>query len=178
MGLDKNSFEKLFRDFYPSLCSFACKYLEDPAQAEDFAQDVFITLWDKRGEMNTELSIKSYLYTAVKNRCLNHLRQQAVRQRFSESELHKKELPAYFRDSLIEEETHRLIYQAVNELSERCRDIIRLNLEGLKNQEIADLLSISVNTVKTQKAIAYRQLRLKLKPALAILPLVFQHIPF
>lgn len=177
MGLDKYSFDKLFRESYPALCSFAYQYVEDPALSEDLVQEVFVTLWERRGEIDKNLSIRAYLYTAVKNRCLNHMKHQKVRMKFAEVELLTKERHAFFRDSLIEEETHRLVYQAINELPEKCRKIIQMNLEGFKNKEIAEQLNISINTVKTQKVIAYRQLRMKLGPSLCFLPLFLEHIP-
>jgi RNA polymerase sigma-70 factor (ECF subfamily) len=79
---------------------------------------------------------------------------------------------AFFIDQVVEEETHRMIHQAIQELSPKCKEIILLGLEGLKNKEIARELNLSVNTVKTHKLLAYRQLRIKLAQISAIAPLL------
>jgi RNA polymerase sigma-70 factor (ECF subfamily) len=91
------------------------------------------------------------------------------------AELLEKESEIFFEDHVIEEETHRLFYQAIQELPEKCREIIMMSLEGLKNNEIAKELNISINTIKTQKRIAYNQLRIQLKDILAISPLILQY---
>lgn len=67
---------------------------------------------------------------------------------------------------IIEEETFRLLHEEIQELPESAKNIMLLALNGLKNQEIADELDVSVNTVKTQKKIAYSKLKNKLKPSL------------
>ena len=73
----------------------------------------------------------------------------------------------------IQEETIRLIYEAIESLPENCKNIIDLSLKGLKNDAIAETLKISVNTVKTHKKTAYKILRIKLKDILPLAILLF-----
>src|SRR5688572_13840235 len=78
---DKNSFEMLFKKYYPSFCAVAFRYVVDRDIAKDIAQDVFIKLWDKRHEYDEVPSVKTFLYVLVKNACLNHIRNQNIKAR-------------------------------------------------------------------------------------------------
>ena len=165
---DKQGFSKLFDEYYPALCAFANNYLKNHEIAEDLVQEVFVSLWSKKDILKDIFSIKSFLYTLVKNKCINELKHLKIKEKhIVESE---KEEDNFFTDHIIEEETHRLIYNAINELPPKCKEIVLLSLNGIKNHEIAEELDISVNTVKTQKKIAYNQLRIKLQSLLAISP--------
>jgi len=172
---NRNTFEELFNTYYPALCSFAHTYLNDKNLAEDIVQEVFLKMLNSRSELDLVLSIKSFLYTSVKNKCLNQLKHTRVIGKHAEMESSVKESEVYFVDRVIEEETHRLIYNAIDKLPPRCKEIVLLSLNGLKNNDIAKELKVSVNTVKTQKAIAYKQLRIKLKHLFALTPLFLQH---
>ena len=70
---DRPAFERLFREHYRPLCAFAMQYVKDGDRAQDLVQDLFIRLWEERERLNIATSIKSYLFTAVRNRCLNAL---------------------------------------------------------------------------------------------------------
>ncbi|MCK5463030.1 MAG: sigma-70 family RNA polymerase sigma factor, partial [Bacteroidales bacterium] len=74
--LDKRTFEELFRSFFPSLVLFAQKYVPDQDTAKDIVHNVFINLWEKRQQVDTDSPLKSYLFTSVHNRCLNYIRDQ------------------------------------------------------------------------------------------------------
>ncbi len=73
-NLDKTLFEQLFREHFVQLCHFAQGFIYDLDEAKEIVQEVFTNLWLKRDEITTEKSIKSYLYTSVRNRCLNFIR--------------------------------------------------------------------------------------------------------
>ena len=137
-------------------------------------QEVFIALWNNHKNLNRILSIRSFLYASVKNKCLNELKHIKVIDKYAASEMQDKEDVAFFTDNVIEEETHRQIYNAINELPSGCKEIVLLSIKGFKNSEIADRLNVSINTIKSQKNIAYRQLRFKLKYLLALSPAFFQ----
>ncbi len=82
--LDQNSFEKLFRSFFPSLMTFAKKILVDEDDAREVVHQVFISVWEKRQEIDLSQSLKSYLFTSVHNRSLNVIRD---RKKFSSAEV-------------------------------------------------------------------------------------------
>jgi RNA polymerase sigma-70 factor (ECF subfamily) len=162
----KSGFQKLYDLMFPPLYSFASKYLEDKLLLEDYIQESFISFWKKRTDFTNLSSIKSYLYTSVKNNCLNHLKHQDVKRKNQEYIAIKIESEQYYSNALIEEETFNLLYTEIKNLPESTQQIMLLALNGLKNPEIADELGISINTVKTLKKKAYAKLRDKLSPSL------------
>ena len=113
-------------------------------------QDVFLKYHSKRAEFSSELAIKNFLYLAVKNACLNFLRHDLVEKKFAENQeqtaLVQEEVLTY----IIKAETLVLIKQSIDALPEGCRTVLKLAFfEGLKNEQIALELGISINTVKT-----------------------------
>ena len=69
---DQGAFEQVFRMFYMPLCDYAVMILGDQAEAEDVVQDLFTYLWKSRQEVRVQESVKSYLFTSVRFRALNH----------------------------------------------------------------------------------------------------------
>lgn len=153
-------FEQFYKGFFPSLCVFACKYVQDEAVSQDIAQDAFLYCWKNKIDFYSVSSAKSYLFKYVKNRSLNYLRD---RHTGHPEFMAGKEQEVYFRDLVIEAEAFQTLYNAVVALPHQGRRIIDLTLDGYKNREIAEQLGISVNTVKTLKKQAYSVLRFELK---------------
>ncbi len=162
---DPGVFKCLFESFYSSLCLFADKYLNDQEVSQDIVQDAFLYLWNN-ADFGSKNSARSYLYKYVRDRSLNYLRDKKLRQRKGFKEM---ESEVFFRDNVIEEETYQIIYDAIRTLSPQARQVIELSLDGLKNQEIADQLHISINTVKTVKGRAFAALRVELKDNVFVL---------
>jgi RNA polymerase sigma-70 factor (ECF subfamily) len=163
---DITAFKLFFESFYPSLCLFANKYLKDREVSLDIVQDAFLYIWNKNADFQTAGGAKSYLYQYVKNRSLNYIRDQELRKKVEIKDL---ESETFFRDTLIEEETYQIISDAIKTLPPQGQRVIELSLDGLKNQEIADHLKISINTVKTIKLRAFASLRAELKNNIFIL---------
>lgn len=154
---DVKAFERLFRAFYPSLCAVAMRFILERDAAEDIVQEVFIKLWNKREDYQKIPSLKTFLYVAVKNQCFNYIRDKKTIVDYTCPEvLNREEL---FVNSVIEEETYRIIDDAVNALPVQSARIIKLSMDGKQNKEIAELLGISVNTVKTLKYNALSNLK-------------------
>lgn len=169
--LDKPAFESLFRSFFPGLVLFARKYLPDQDTASEIVHNVFLNLWEKRDSIDTSSSLKSYLFTSVHNRCLNFIRDQKKFDR-DETLLQRLDSNEFIdaSDRLEEQELEQRIYDALQALPEKCREVFSLNrFEGLKYSEIAEKLDISVKTVETQMSKALRILREKLIDYLKIL---------
>ncbi len=157
---DQKALKTFFESFYPSACSFAIHFITQNDVAEDLVQNAFLEYWNRRSHFENLDAIRSFIYTSVRNSCLNHLKQKRFRESVHENEF-AQEKASY--ELVIEEETYRLLYEYINKLPERTRQIIKLSLEGAKNNEIADSLGVSVNTVKTLKKNGYRELRENLK---------------
>ncbi len=171
--LDKRSFEELFRSFFPSLILFAQKFVPDQDTAKEIVHNVFLNLWEKREQVDMRSSLKSYLFTSVNNRCLNYIRDQ---KKFEKDETRFQRLDSSeFSDGvdrLEEQELEQRIYDALQSLPEKCREIFMLNrFEGLKYAQIAEKLNISVKTVETQMSKGLKILREKLSDYLGIIVL-------
>ncbi|MDP4185555.1 MAG: RNA polymerase sigma-70 factor [Bacteroidota bacterium] len=162
------STEDLYGEFfeknYHVACLVANRYVNDIELSEDLVQDVFVTLWKKRKMLQETVNLKNYLLTAVRNHSLNVIQRNKVV---------KTSLSLVFDDLTDEnnvldynkEEMAVKILHAINELPPKCKEIFNLAYQqGLSYQEIADELSISKNSVKTQMGIAYRYLKSKLSP--------------
>lgn len=157
---DRDAFKCVFDTYYKSICLFVEKYISDPDQAKDIAQDVFVSIWEKKLLFKNPQAFRSYLYQAAKNRSLNLLEHEAVKKGYREKAiLTHKSSEDFFELNYVENETQRLIHKSLENLSPRAREIILMQLEGLKNEEIAEKLNISVYTVKNHKAVAYRCLK-------------------
>ncbi len=158
------SFEKLFRKYHGSLVMFANKFTSDIKDAQDIVQEVFLVLLDKPGQIHS--SPGSYLFTAVRNRCLNLIRQRnasfkvrdELTRRIAEYEksvfLHEEDP----MKSLLEKDLEEIISTLLDQLPERCRTIFLLSRNDfLKNKEISEKLGISVKAVEKQitKAISF-----------------------
>ena len=144
------AFKELFDEFYQALCVFALTYVKDQVQAADIVQEVFIKYWNRRGDFDNLFKVKSFLYTVVRNDCLNTIRNnKEIREDIS-----LIESDAFFVDNLVEEEAYRIFYNAVEALPLQTREVIQLTLDGLKNAEIAVHMGIAASSVHTLKKLA------------------------
>lgn len=156
---DKEAFERLFQKYYVMLCDYAWSYLNDADETEDAVQDVFVYVWNHRGEIHANGSVKAYLFASVKHRALNILKHRAVER--SHSPLLVEFLEDLGREEYSEEEAFQLkqIRLAIEALPSQCRLVFMKScLEGKKYKEIAEELHISVNTVKSHILKAYRSI--------------------
>lgn len=158
-------FEELFKTNYTRLCNAANKILDDRIAAEDIVQEVFLKLWNKREELNAIQSLNSYLYKATINTALNYL--ESNRRTVRLEIHHEKDRVIAAEDRYQLNELESKINTAVSELPPKCKVIFLLSRhEGLKYQQIADHLDISVKTVENQMGKALKIMRDRLKPYL------------
>ena len=120
-----SAFEALFRQNYPSMCVTAGKLVANREVAEDIVQDVFIRLWEKKAEYDKIPDFRTFLYVAVRNLCYNYLRDKKKTIDFSQIELSDKQLS--FQEQLIQEETYRLISNAIAELPVQSGKIMQIS---------------------------------------------------
>ncbi|MBN1199918.1 MAG: RNA polymerase sigma-70 factor, partial [Bacteroidales bacterium] len=172
---DKTTFEQLFRDEFKGLVLFAIQYVKDYEAAREIVQEAFISLWNQRDRIDPSRKIKSYLSTTVRNRSLNHLRDNKKFDTRLLAQENLYPLASYEQsDRLVEKELQDKIHEAISDLPEKCREIFLLSREEhLKYQAIADRLQISVKTVETQMSKALQHLRSRLREYLVILLLVW-----
>jgi RNA polymerase sigma-70 factor (family 1) len=157
----ESAYQQLFESYYQKLVVFAIKYLGDLEIARDLVQDLFLSLYETRLSISIQTSLRSYLYSAVKNRCLNHLKHRAVREKHTNMIIQSYN----GRDLDMEEkidttELEARIFEIVSKLPGKCRQIfIMSRVDGKRNLEIADALNLSVRTVETQISKAIKTLR-------------------
>ena len=152
------SFDDLFKYNYRPLCLYALHYVQDVDLAEDIVQDSYASLWEKLQEGDHVLNLKSYLYMMVRNRCLDHLRKKG---------LPTESLKPYDTYGIIDDDdaqersqTEARLWTAIDSLPEKCREVfIMSKRDGLKYEEIAEELGLSVNTVRNQISKALKVLK-------------------
>jgi RNA polymerase sigma-70 factor (family 1) len=161
-----DSFEELFRSHYAKLCFFALQFLGDDDEAKDIVQDVFINYWKKRESLAIdEHAVSSFLYSAVKNACLNKLRRLKLEQGYLNEQDADPAEDAVALNLMIRSEVMAEINKIITTLPAGCQQVFRMGyLEGLKNPQIAAELGVSINTVKTQKKRGMQLLKLRLNP--------------
>ncbi|RAV29160.1 sigma-70 family RNA polymerase sigma factor [Sinomicrobium soli] len=155
----RSDIHKVFDKYYSALVLYANRFLPLRNECEDLVQDIFVDLLEKKPVFPDETSLRAYLYKSTRNRCYNHLKHLKVRDKYASHRIQQVEEEASFLQEVMEEEISRQLYQAVESLSGRKREIIMLSLKGLKNSDIALTLGIQLQTVKTIKSSAYRELR-------------------
>ena len=125
---DRKAYSILFDKYFERLFTFAVRVVFREDVANDIVQEIFISLYEKSEILNYDLSLKSYLFNSVRNRCFN-----------------------YLRDRKVEEEVLRKIQEVMLELPEKCREVCRRRFfEGKKFEEIAEELDISESTARVQ----------------------------
>jgi len=169
--LDLRSFEVLFRQYYQMLCSYAFRFVNDTDTAEEIVQDLFYKLWEKRTELQINTSVKSYLYSAVHNRCLKFIEHRKVENKYKNYYLtHESEIDSEPQNASGINELQGIIDLTIDSLPDRCGRIFRLNrFEGLKYHEIADLLNVSVRTIEVRIGKALHLLRYHLREYLPVI---------
>ena len=175
----RENFDSIYVNNFSRLFLFAKEYVLFDEEAENIVQDIFVMLWEKKDILRVDVSLTAYLFTLVKNKCIDFLRHRMVEQMYSENiqqeyneELNVKlfALESFDHNFSSEEQIEILLRNAIDKLPERCRLIfIKSRIEGKKYKEIAEELNLSVNTVEGQISIALKKLREELKDYLPLL---------
>ena len=151
-------FDDLFRYNYRPLCLYALHYLQDVDLSEDIVQESYTALWEKLQEGVQVFNRKSYLYMMVRNRCLDHLRKKGI----PAESLKPYDTYGIIDDDDAQERAHNeaRMWTAIDSLPEKCREVFILSKrDGLKYEEIAEELGLSVNTVRNQISKALKVLK-------------------
>jgi len=173
---DISDFERLFKSHYSQLCSYANLFLNDPDAAEDVVQEVFFKLWKNREKLTINTTIKSYLFRAVRNGCMNVIDHISVREAYKiVNEEDIKDSEKNLINETVVSELEQRIKETIDQLpAERRKIFIMSRFDGLKYREIAEKLNISVKTVENQMYQALRFLREKLVDYLPLILLIFK----
>lgn len=168
---NKEAFTIIYHRYHKQLYILAYTYLKDRIMSEDAIQHVFTKLWEFREDLAVRASLKNYLYTITKNYILNQIRNanSAIQKNYELAQTAE-----LYEDNLLcaieEKELKGILKQALNMLPEQKRKVCLLKMDDkLSNQEIADAMQISINTVKTHYAQAVKMLRVHLQKLLITL---------
>lgn len=165
---DIKAFEKIYNDYYESLVRYAQRFVCDLDNSREIVQDVYVKIWGKRKTLLGEKSLKSYLYRAVRNKCLDYLKHLNVESEYEKmrvTEIQESGYGVFISEDhplngLITEELRNAIQRTIENLPEKCREIFKLSRdEGMKYREISEELNISVKTVETQMYRAIKSLK-------------------
>ncbi|MDR1331088.1 MAG: RNA polymerase sigma-70 factor [Tannerella sp.] len=171
--IGQDEYAKVYAVYFPKLVRFSQTYVMSRCDAENIVQDIFLYLWEHRTALATPGNVNAYLFTMVKNRCIDFLRSRLRESgrnvplpEVQEKELELKlySLQEFDERALSDTEIEAVIRTAIDSLPARCREIFVLSrLEGLRHRAIAERLAISPNTVERQIGIALNKLRTALK---------------
>ncbi|MEO1021077.1 MAG: RNA polymerase sigma-70 factor [Bacteroidota bacterium] len=153
------AFSNFFRAYYPVYVSFACRYVDAKPQACDLVQDAFVTLWERRDELEPEKSLTSFMYTIIRNAALNHIRDYESKY----AQLTETQWVHLNETSAEEDETasnDQLVRDLINQLPIRQKEAFELSrFDGLQHDEIAQIMDVSPRTVNNHIVAALKTLR-------------------
>lgn len=171
-GLNKRDtkvFDFVFTYYYSGLCVFANRYLNDSDEAEDVVQDMFVKLWSNAGNLGINSSLKGFLATTVRNKCLNIIKHRKIEEKYRTLQCATTPEPIEEFPLYTQSELEDVFDGALKKLPPRCRQIFeKSRFEGMNNQSIADELGLSKRTVELQISNALKILREELKPLMPL----------
>lgn len=156
------AYRYLFADFYRALVCYSASYIQNVEDAEDIVQEVFIRQWEAKVTFPNYNTLSTYLYTSVRNASLNWLKHQKVEERHRDFLKLHPETESKIESKILKEELFRQLFQCIEELPQRNREVLKLYLKGCHTDEIAEMLDLSPETVRTHRKNGLRVLRKKM----------------
>ena len=178
-GGDKSEYEKIYHEFYDVLFALGKQYLMNAGEAEEVIQDAFLKLWEIRAELKENSHIRNFLYTLVRNNCLNQLRNKQNAEKlirnynYQELKYNYEALARLSDDYFQFKELKEKIEDAIAALPEDLKLVFKMNrFQDLRYKDIAQQLNISEKTVEARMSKALKILRNDLKDYLPIIYLI------
>lgn len=164
---EATAYEYLYRRYYAALCSYATRLLSPlQEEVEDLVQEVFLSIYEGEHLFVDARELTNYLYKACYNKCITFLRDHRLHadilSAMVETQTEEQDDETIY-SLTIREEMVRQLYIYINELPQEQRRIMMLRIEGHDWNEIAEILGVSINTIKTQRSRSYKFLREHLK---------------
>ncbi len=156
---DQAKLKVVFETYFKAMVNYAMNYIDSLDVGKDIAQETFIRLWEKKIIFSSDSALRAFLYTSVRNNCLNRLKHQKVKDIHAKEFISKLSEEKFNHSCINQNETARYLYISIEQLTERRKEVIKLTLKGYRNQQIAEQLGIKLQTVKTLKSQAYQDLR-------------------
>lgn len=158
---DQHAFKAIFSHFYIPLFQFAVSIVKHHEPAEEIVEDVFIRIWDNRERIQAISNLRSYLYVAVRHRCLNHVARRGASDSYELDQLDVvcAELVPSPEDLMVASELLQRVNRAIQELPPKCRIVYKLVKEdGLTYREAGEILNVSPRTIENHIAIAVKKI--------------------
>jgi RNA polymerase sigma-70 factor (family 1) len=154
---DVEALRCLHDKYYLQMQAWAEQVLTNSAVADELVSDCFVKLWNKRGRIIIQKSLKAYLFLMLKNQIISYLRSAKAKK----AEIAMENIPDFAEEeSIHDQDLYSNLYRAIKKIPEQRRQILELAVfDSLTYKEIAVKLDISVNTVKTQIARSYKFLK-------------------
>lgn len=168
---DKQAYYFLFKKYYAELLFIAFKYLQNEEDAKDTVQSTFIKLWENQSVIDVQKPVKPFLFTIHVRNCLDFIKKRKLDTRpidpFNQNNFSQDGSP---ETEIFSKELEYQILKGIEDLPPKCRQVFELSrFKGLKNQEIADHLNISLKTVESHITVALDKLRTNLSEFLTVL---------
>lgn len=158
---DEDAFCELYAAYKNRLLYFAMKFVKSREFAEDIFQDAFIVVWQSRRFINPDTSFSSYLYTIVRNRVLNQLRDMSNEDQLKEHILSQAvDASNDTKSEILLNDLKEIIGRALEQLTPRQREVFKMSRDlQMSHKEIADALGVSVNTVQEHISVSLKVIR-------------------
>jgi RNA polymerase sigma-70 factor (family 1) len=161
---DKEAFSDIFSVYYKDLVLFAFSFTRDREDSEEIVQDVFVKLWEDHEKITIEGSIRSYLLKTIQNKCFDRHRHKQVRDQHGSYVIENSPLFDYDTENyILYSELELLLEKAISKLPENLKETFEMSrFEGIKYQDIANKLNVSVRTIEVRISKALELLRISL----------------
>lgn len=175
-----NAFDTIYHHYFNKLYAFCFSMLKDHSLTEEMVQDIFVTLWHKREQINPELQFEHYMMTICYNFSCKHFRRRKLELKVKD--YLQKSKPEDLDDTmnnLIYKELMGVIDNAIEKLPEKRKHVYYMSRrEGMAIKEIAEKLNISTRTVETHLSRSLKFLRQELDKVsmVAIFGLFLDHV--
>lgn len=177
---DAESFHLLYKNYYKALVCYAMKFIDNTAACEDIVQSHIVGMWGRSLSFSSTYALDMYLYNSVRNKCLDYLKHKGVERAYMQKViLENRPVELNEKEDMFDERVYKLLFDTIDLLPKRSREVFLRHLDGLSNQEIADALGMSVETVKTHKKRSMAFLRKRLGgSSLKLLIFILSIMPF
>lgn len=160
---DSEAFNEVYNKLYRKLFLFANSLIANTEEARDIVTESFIKLWSQENHFSNMSHLQVYFYTVIKNACIDYLRRDKLKAKI-ENRLVKEHITENVIEKKYQEaELVQILYDRINQLPDRMQQVFKLTyLDGFSRTEVAQMLSLSENTIRNTNAAAMKALRLTL----------------
>lgn len=171
---EEKVFDAVYRHYFRRLCAFCSQYVSEQEEIEEIVQETMMWLWENRCSLLAELTLKTLLFTIVKNKALNRLSHLEIRRKVHQEIVEKFENEFDNPDFYLGNELLRLYEEALKQLPEEYREAYEMSRnQHLTHKEIAERLNVSPQTVNYRIGQSLKLLRVALKDYLPLFMFYF-----